>query len=125
MRGKELVIVLVCLNAAAAVVSVCPGPCLAQELDANQATGISQSVDAASQDSRAVQATQDGDSFGGIIDVVKSTGQVVSTVFGVAFAFPTLLINLGLPSWAVSLVVAPVYIVSGFTLVSFLRGTRL
>jgi len=63
--------------------------------------------------------TQGGD------EIVKSTGRVVSTVFGVAFAFPTLLINLGLPSWAVSLVIAPVYIVSGFTLVSFLRGTRL
>jgi len=123
MRGKELVIVLICVNAAAAAMTACnPGPCLVQEMGAGPQTGIDQTVEGANDASESVQATQDSESFGGIIDIIRATGDIIGQIFGIAFAFPILLNNVGLPGWAVALVSAPVYVVAGITLISFLRG---
>jgi len=121
-RGKELVIVMVCLNAAAAAMTACPGPCLGQNMGVSPQTGIDSTVEQANTASESVNATQNSDQFGGIVDIIRATGDTITLIFEIAFAFPILLTNIGLPTWAVALISAPVYVITGITVISFLRG---
>jgi hypothetical protein len=116
MRSTNIVVFLVCLNAAAVMV----GSTGFAEVGAAPEVGGGDVIEDARDQGREISTDRSAlDQFvSGIIAAASS----VSIIFEVALAGPTLFLNLGVPAPLVTFVAAPLYVIVGLDVLQVLSG---
>jgi hypothetical protein len=119
LRSTNIVVFLVCLNAAAALM----GATAFGQVGPAPEIGGDQAIEDARDQGREISTDRSAlDQFvSGIIAAASS----VSIIFEVALAGPTLFLNLGVPAPLVAFVAAPLYIIVGLDVLQVLSGRDL
>jgi len=96
---------------------------VAEDMGIDPAVSGSDSIDAANQDVRDIQAS------GGFGDTLFSLYTTVTgplrAVMGIVLAGPLMLISAGVPGWLVDFIFVPQYLIVGGTIIYVLAGRRL
>jgi len=67
---------------------------------------------------------EDTDAAGGLLSIIRTSIDAFWLLFGVIFAFPAMLINIGAPLWSVSLLTGPLYVIAGADLIGAFSDRR-
>jgi len=122
MRSTNLVLFLVCLNAAAAVIGVGIGA----DLGVQPQLGGGGQIDAAQQDVKSqTDNTGAGALAGTLLGFVTLAGNVLSAVENVVFLAPNMFINLGAPAILITPFKAVLAFVVAFDVAEVLSGRLL
>jgi hypothetical protein len=116
MRSTNIVVFLVCLNAAAVLI----GATGFADVGAAPEIGGDGVIDNAEQ--RTERISTDRSALDQFVDGVITAAQVVGVVFEVATAGPAMFRNLGVPDVIVTFVAAPLYIIVGLDVLQVISG---
>jgi hypothetical protein len=115
--STQAVVFLVFLNAAAGVLTASGA---AADMGVAPTPGGGEQVEQANNSAAQVSP---GSGVGETLFALYVTAtQTVVDIFGLIFAGPTMLSNLGLPTWLVGFVFAPAYIIAGADIIFVLIG---
>jgi len=114
------VIILMLLNATPALLA---GSGVAADFGVEPSIGGDERIDMANQNMSEVEPS------GGIGDTLfqlfQSVTDPVEAVMNILFAGPSMFNNLGVPSWLTAFIFAPLYLITGGTIIYVLAGRRL
>lgn len=115
--SMKVTVFLVLLNASAGVVT---GMGVAGDMGVDPNVGGGAEVEQANQTAGEVQS---GDGFGDtLFSVFASVGGLFGTIFGLVFAGPAMLQNLGIPTPIVTFLFAPMYLIVAADIAYILSG---
>lgn len=117
---SKLMIFMVCLAAAASVM-VASG--LAAEIGQQPQTGIQEDVDSSNESFKEYSASRSEGATSFIGAVISGVDKTISA-FKLIFALPSLLVNLGLPTWLATFISAPIYFSFGMFILYLITGRR-
>ena len=115
--STNIVIFLFLLNASATLLTASG---VAGDLGIQPDPGADERIQATEQKMKELEASG---GFGATLFLMYiSITRVIEGVFGLLFAGPTMLANLGVPSWLLAFVFAPQYLIVGMDVVYLLTG---
>lgn len=114
----KITVFLVLLNASAGLVT---GMGVADEMGVSPNPGGGDQVEAANSTASNVSAQQSSQGQT-LFGVFTSLGNIFNTVFGLVFAGPTMLANIGIPGPIVTFLFAPAYIIVAADIAYILSG---
>lgn len=122
MKAAQIIVFMVCISAAGMALSSAG---LDEAFGVNQNTGIDGETDELSDEFSTYSTNTDssGSIFNDFLPDMLLTA--INTVMaGIEFVhlLPDLLVNMGLPEWVANFVTAPIYIITGFTVVYMLSS---
>jgi len=96
---------------------------VAEDMGIEPTVGGGDTIDEANEDMSAIEPS--GGLAPTLFQLYTSVTSPVRSVMSIAFAGPSMLMNLGVPSWLVGFMFAPLYLITGGTLIYVLTGRRL